>query len=79
MCNKCESNELRKDFVWKYVKEVDGEKYMRCMFCDQVRNGGVNRLKHHLTRIHHGMRPCSNINEDVRLQCRKNLSYFYDK
>lgn len=79
MSNKYESSGSKKDFVWKYVKKVNGEKYMRCIFCDQVWSGGVNKLKHHLAGTHHGMRPYSKVSEDVRLECRMILLDFNDK
>ena len=63
-----DSKASRKDFVWKYVIKVSGEKYIRCKFCNQRCVGGVNRLKHHLAKTHHGMKLYNKVNEDVRLE-----------
>ncbi|KAH7514469.1 hypothetical protein FEM48_Zijuj11G0092900 [Ziziphus jujuba var. spinosa] len=68
-----------KDFAWNYVREISGEKYIRCKLCDQIFRGGVNRLKHHLAGTHHGMKPCSKVSGDVRLECRTALSNSEDQ
>ena len=43
-----EKGEDGKDKAWKYTKKVDGERYFRCVFCDQTCSGTISRLKHHL-------------------------------
>ena len=58
-----ESKVSRKDFVWKYVIEVLGDKYIRCKFCNRRCSRGVNRLKHQLIKTHHGMSPCTKVSE----------------
>ena len=40
---------------------------------------GVNKLKHHLARTHHGMKPCNKVSEDARLECKEALTNFKDK
>ena len=72
--NSSDSKTSRKDVVWKYVIEDSEEKYIQCKFCNQRYAGGVNRLKHHLAGTHHGMKPCTKVSEDVRLECHKALS-----
>ena len=74
-----DSKASRKDFVWKYIIEVSEENYIRCKFCNQICAGGVNRLKHHLTGTHHGMKPCTKISEDVRLECQEALSNYKEQ
>ncbi|XP_019080698.2 uncharacterized protein LOC109123935 [Vitis vinifera] len=74
-----DSKNSRKDFVWKYMIEVFGEQYLRCKFCNQRCTGGVNRLKHHLAGTHHGMKPCSKVSEDARLECKEALANFKDQ
>ena len=69
----------RKDFVWKYVIEVSEKTYIRCKFCNQRCTKGVNRLKHHLIRIHHGIKPCIEVSEDVRLECKEALNNFREQ
>ena len=68
-----DSKVLRKDFMLKYAIEVYREKYIRCNSCNQRCSRWVNRLKNHLTGTHHGMKPCSKVNEDVRLECKETL------
>ena len=41
--------------------------------------GEVNKLKHHLARTHHGMKPCSKVGEDVRLECKETLTNFKEQ
>ena len=74
-----DSKALRKDFVWKYVIEVSGEKYIQCKFCNQRCAGEVNRLKHHLVETHHGIKPCAKVNDDVRLECKEALSNYKEQ
>ena len=64
-----DSKVSRKDFVWKCVIEVSDEKYIQCKFCNQRCAEWVNRLKHHLVGTHHGMKPSTKVNENVRLEC----------
>ena len=40
---------------------------------------GINRLKHHLIRIHHGIKPCIEVSEDVRLECKEALNNFREQ
>ncbi|CAL8153282.1 unnamed protein product [Prunus armeniaca] len=63
----------RKDPAWKYPKEIEGEKYLRCAFCDQRCSGGISRLKHHLGQTHHGMQPCKKVPEHVKKECAATL------
>ena len=74
-----DSKNSRKDFVWKYVIEVSKEQYLICKFCNQRCTRGVNRLKHHLAGTHHGMKPCSKVSEDARLECKEALANFKDQ
>ena len=71
-----DSKASQKDFVWKYVIEVSEEKYIRCKFCNQRCAGGVNRFKHHLAGTHHGMKPCTKVSENVRLEWQEALSNY---
>ncbi|CAL2235808.1 unnamed protein product [Prunus armeniaca] len=64
----------RKYPVWKYAKEIEGEKkFLRCAFCDQRCNGGISRLKHHFGQTHHGMQPCKKVPEHVKKECAATL------
>ncbi|CAL2265150.1 unnamed protein product [Prunus armeniaca] len=63
----------KKDLAWKYAKEVEGEKHLRCAFCDQRCSGGISRLKHHLGQTHHGMQPCKKVPEHVKKECAATL------
>ena len=74
-----DSKNSRKDFVWNDVIEVSGEHYLRCKFFNYRCAGGVNRLKHHLSGTHHGMKPCPKVSEDVRLECKEALANFKDE
>lgn len=54
-----------KDVCWEYAEKLDGNK-VRCKFCFRVLNGGISRLKHHLSRIpSKGVNPCSKVRDDV--------------
>ena len=74
-----DSKNSRKDFVWKYVIDVVGKQYLRFKFCNQRCTRGVNRLRHHLAGIHHGMKPCNKVSEDARLECKEALANFKDQ
>ena len=74
-----DSKNSKKDFVWKDVIEVYGEQYLRCKFCNQRCAREVNRLKHHSTKTHHGMKPCPKVSEDIRLEYKEALANFKDK
>ena len=65
--------------MWKYVIELFGDQYLRDKFCNQRCARRVNRLKHHLVRIHHGMKLCPKVSEDVRLECKDALTNFKDQ
>lgn len=54
-----------KDTCWEYAEKLDGNK-VRCKFCLRVLNGGISRLKHHLSRLpSKGVNPCSKVRDDV--------------
>lgn len=54
-----------KDVCWEYADKLDGNK-VRCKFCMRVLNGGISRLKHHLSRLpSKGVNPCSKVRDDV--------------
>ncbi|KAJ4850379.1 hypothetical protein Tsubulata_017620 [Turnera subulata] len=47
-----------KDVCWEYAEKLDGNK--------RVLNGGISRLKHHLSRLpSKGVNPCSKVRDDV--------------
>ena len=73
------SGTSRKDFVWKYAIEILEEKYLRCKFCNQRCTRRVNRLKHHLTGTHQGMKPCNKVSKDARLECKEALTNFNEQ
>ncbi|XP_019195488.1 PREDICTED: uncharacterized protein LOC109189168 isoform X2 [Ipomoea nil] len=54
-----------KDVCWEYAEKLDGNK-VRCKFCLRVLNGGISRLKHHLSRLpSKGVNPCTKVRDDV--------------
>lgn len=54
-----------KDICWEYAEKLDGNK-VRCKFCQRVLNGGISRLKHHLSRLpSKGVNPCTKVRDDV--------------
>nr|XP_043635943.1 uncharacterized protein LOC122607087 [Erigeron canadensis]XP_043635948.1 uncharacterized protein LOC122607087 [Erigeron canadensis] len=54
-----------KDVCWEYAEKLDGNK-VKCKFCLRVLNGGISRLKHHLSRLpSKGVNPCSKVKDDV--------------
>ncbi|XP_052179281.1 uncharacterized protein LOC127792687 isoform X2 [Diospyros lotus] len=54
-----------KDVCWEYADKLDGNK-VRCKFCGRVLNGGISRLKHHLSRLpSKGVNPCTKVRDDV--------------
>ncbi|KAJ8773212.1 hypothetical protein K2173_028389 [Erythroxylum novogranatense] len=54
-----------KDVCWEYAEKLDGNK-VKCRFCQRVLNGGISRLKHHLSRLpSKGVNPCSKVRDDV--------------
>ncbi|KAK9292394.1 hypothetical protein L1049_020361 [Liquidambar formosana] len=54
-----------KDVCWEFAEKLDGNK-VRCKFCLRVLNGGISRLKHHLSRLpSKGVNPCSKVRDDV--------------
>lgn len=54
-----------KDICWEYAEKLDGNK-VRCKFCLRVLNGGISRLKHHLSRLpSKGVNPCSKVRDDI--------------
>ncbi|KAI4384798.1 hypothetical protein MLD38_002901 [Melastoma candidum] len=58
-------NQFPLDVCWEYADKLDGNK-VRCKFCQRVLNGGISRLKHHLSRIpSKGVNPCSKVRDDI--------------
>ncbi|KAL3373842.1 hypothetical protein AABB24_005693 [Solanum stoloniferum] len=54
-----------KDVCWEYAEKLDGNK-VRCKFCLRILNGGISRLKHHLSRLpSKGVNPCTKVRDDV--------------
>ncbi|XP_076948225.1 uncharacterized protein LOC143620402 isoform X1 [Bidens hawaiensis] len=54
-----------KDVCWEYAEKLDGNK-VKCKFCLRILNGGISRLKHHLSRLpSKGVNPCSKVKDDV--------------
>jgi hypothetical protein len=54
-----------RDPCWEYCDKLDGNK-VRCRFCHKVLNGGISRLKFHLSQIpSKGVNPCTKVKEDV--------------
>ncbi|CAA7025773.1 unnamed protein product [Microthlaspi erraticum] len=70
-----ESSVVReKDICWEYAEKLDGNK-VRCKFCSRVLNGGISRLKHHLSRLpSKGVNPCAKVRDDVTDRVRSLLS-----
>ncbi|KAL1199385.1 hypothetical protein V5N11_015767 [Cardamine amara subsp. amara] len=63
-----------KDICWEYAEKLDGNK-VKCKFCSRVLNGGISRLKHHLSRLpSKGVNPCSLVRDDVTARVRSILS-----
>lgn len=63
-----------KDVCWEYAEKLDGNK-VKCKFCLRVLNGGISRLKHHLSRLpSKGVNPCSKVRDDVTDKVRAILS-----
>ncbi|CAI9092357.1 OLC1v1027573C1 [Oldenlandia corymbosa var. corymbosa] len=64
-----------KDVCWDYADKLDGNK-VRCKFCLRVLNGGISRLKHHLSRLpSKGVNPCSKVRDDVTDRVRALLAF----
>lgn len=54
-----------KDVCWEYAEKLEGNK-VKCKFCLRILNGGISRLKHHLSRLpSKGVNPCSKVRDDV--------------
>jgi Protein of unknown function (DUF 659)/BED zinc finger len=54
-----------KDACWEYCEKLEGNK-VQCKFCHKVLNGGISRLKYHLSRIPaKGVHPCGMVRDDV--------------
>ncbi|GMI71602.1 hypothetical protein like AT1G79740 [Hibiscus trionum] len=63
-----------KDVCWEYAEKLDGNK-VRCKFCLRVLNGGISRLKHHLSRLpSKGVNPCNKVRDDVTDRVRAIIS-----
>ncbi|XP_021655806.1 uncharacterized protein LOC110646616 isoform X3 [Hevea brasiliensis] len=63
-----------KDVCWEYAEKLDGNK-VKCKFCLRVLNGGISRLKHHLSRLpSKGVNPCSKVRDDVTDRVRAIIS-----
>lgn len=54
-----------KDACWEFAEKLEGNK-VKCKFCNRVLNGGISRLKHHLSRLpSKGVNPCSKVRDDI--------------
>ncbi|KAK9939253.1 hypothetical protein M0R45_015956 [Rubus argutus] len=73
-----EKGEDGKDKAWKYTKKVDGERYFRCVFCDQTCSGTISRLKHHLAGTPGGMKACNKVPSNVKKEYQLILKVFKD-
>ncbi|KAH6822215.1 hAT transposon superfamily [Perilla frutescens var. hirtella] len=60
-----------KDICWEFADRLEGNK-VRCKFCERVLNGGISRLKHHLSRLpSKGVNPCTKVRDDVSDKVRE--------
>jgi hypothetical protein len=73
-----EKGEDRKDKAWKYTKKTEGEKYFRCVFCNQTCSGTISRLKHHLAGTPGGMKACNKVPAEVKKEYQILLKGFKD-
>ncbi|CAN0902895.1 hypothetical protein LINGRAHAP2_LOCUS22267 [Linum grandiflorum] len=72
--NPCSSMVREKDLCWEYADKLGGNK-VQCKFCSRILNGGISRLKHHLSRIpSKGVNPCSKVRDDVTDKVRALLA-----
>ncbi|CAM8981603.1 unnamed protein product [Rhodiola kirilowii] len=63
-----------KDTCWEFADKLDGNK-VKCKFCNRVLNGGISRLKHHLSRLpSKGVNPCSKVRDDITEKVRALLA-----
>lgn len=63
-----------RDICWEYADKLDGNK-VRCKFCSRELNGGISRLKHHLSRLPcKGVNPCTQVRDDVSDKVREILA-----
>lgn len=59
-------------------QKTEGEKYFRCVFCNQTCSGTISRLKHHLTGTSGGMKACSKVPTEVKKEYQILLKGFKD-
>lgn len=60
-----------KDICWEFADRLEGNK-VRCKFCERILNGGISRLKHHLSRLpSKGVNPCTKVRDDVSDKVRE--------
>ena len=72
--------ELYKKILYESILlKFFGRNIYICKFCNQRRTERVNRLKHHLARTHHGMKPCNKVSENARLECKEVLTNYKDQ
>ncbi|KAL0910409.1 hypothetical protein M5K25_021389 [Dendrobium thyrsiflorum] len=70
----------RKDPAWKYSTQVDvggSDKtyvYLKCNYCDKVVNGGVTRMKEHLSGSHKNVAPCSKVPDTIREEIKSYMN-----
>lgn len=54
-----------RDSCWEFAEKLEGNK-VKCKFCNRILNGGISRLKHHLSRLpSKGVNPCSKVRDDI--------------
>ncbi|KAF7129648.1 hypothetical protein RHSIM_Rhsim10G0121900 [Rhododendron simsii] len=63
------------DVAWDYAVIVDAsnKERLRCILCGNVYNGGINRMKKHITQIKGEVASCTKASKEDQLKCKKAL------
>ena len=64
------------DIGWEYGVLADPIKVdrLKCILCDKVMSGGVNRLKHHIAHITGNVAPCPKATKVDQIKCRNAIN-----
>ncbi|XP_008223502.1 PREDICTED: uncharacterized protein LOC103323294 isoform X1 [Prunus mume] len=61
---------------WEHgVAQDEKKKKVKCIYCEKIVSGGINRFKQHLARIPGEVAPCKHAPEEVFLKIKENMKW----
>ncbi|XP_077248253.1 uncharacterized protein LOC143887897 [Tasmannia lanceolata] len=69
------------DPAWEHgtMSNPPSRKMVRCIYCNKITTGGINRFKHHLAKLHGNVAGCPSVPEQVMKEMRAALENYKEE